>query len=205
MLAHLNSRSDASDLSAVAGVVSGVVAAITAWQEYGGADRKINRYTSAIVSLRNHLLWWDSLTPVDQNSQSNIDRLVSIGEEIKLAEVHSWAVSSPLCGPGSQANSAGWGRMPCRIPMRCKKRTAKPQRPTKLPHIMTQCRGVALCMFMSILGFFNTTLLKLHSLPLYLANFSGLHRNEIAVDTVELHGSRQLHLGLSYQLAAPVW
>ena len=75
--------------------MSGVAAAITAWQEYGGADRKINRYTNAIASLRNHMLWWDSLTPVDQNSQSNIDRLVSVGEEIKLAEVHSWAVSSP--------------------------------------------------------------------------------------------------------------
>ena len=80
----------------MAGVVSGVAAAITAWQEYGGADRKINRYTNAIASLRNHLLWWDSLTPVDQNSQSNIDRLVGVGEEIKLAEVQSWAVSSPL-------------------------------------------------------------------------------------------------------------
>ena len=39
-----------------------------------------------------HLLWWDSLTPVDQNSLANIDRLVSVGEEIKLADVHSWAV-----------------------------------------------------------------------------------------------------------------
>ena len=98
VLAHLNGRTDAADLGAVAGVVSGVAAAITAWQEYGGADRKINRYTNAIASIQNHLLWWDSLTPVDQNSQSNIDRLVSVGEEIKLAEVHSWAVSSPrLC------------------------------------------------------------------------------------------------------------
>ena len=43
--------------------------------------------------MLQHLLWWDSLTPVDQNSLSNIDRLVSVGEEIKLAEVHSWAVS----------------------------------------------------------------------------------------------------------------
>ena len=47
----------------MAGVVSGVAAAITAWQEYGGADRKINRYTNAIASIQNHLLWWDSLSP----------------------------------------------------------------------------------------------------------------------------------------------
>ena len=93
VLAHLNGRTDTTDLGAVAGVVSGVAAAITAWQEYGGADRKINRYTNAIASLRNHMLWWDSLTPVDQNSLANINQLVSVGEEIKLAEVHSWAVS----------------------------------------------------------------------------------------------------------------
>jgi hypothetical protein len=54
----------------------------------------MNRYTNVIVSIENHLLWWDNLTPVDQSSQENIDRLVNVGEEIKLSEVHSWAVRS---------------------------------------------------------------------------------------------------------------
>ena len=48
---------------------------------------------ASLLHVLQHLLWWDSLTPVDQNSLSNIDRLVSVGEDIKLAEVHSWAVS----------------------------------------------------------------------------------------------------------------
>ena len=73
--------------------MSAVAAAITAWQEYGGADRKINRYTNAIVALKNHMLWWDSLKTVDRNTRANTSRLVSVGEGIKLSEVHSWAVS----------------------------------------------------------------------------------------------------------------
>ena len=93
LLSYLNNNTSSVELSAVAGVVSGVAAAITAWQEYGGADRKINRYTNAIVALKNHMLWWDSLKTVDRNTRANTSRLVSVGEGIKLSEVHSWAVS----------------------------------------------------------------------------------------------------------------
>ena len=41
------------DFAATAGVVSGVAAAITAWQSESGANRKINRYTNAVVALQN--------------------------------------------------------------------------------------------------------------------------------------------------------
>ena len=51
VLSYLSSNT--ANLSKVAGIVSAVAAAITAWQEYGGADRKINRYTNANVSLKN--------------------------------------------------------------------------------------------------------------------------------------------------------
>jgi hypothetical protein len=95
VLSYLNGREGTStDLSAIAGVVSGVSASLTAWQKDSSADRKINRYTNAIVSIKNHLLWWDSLTSVDQNSLPNINRLVGVGEDIKLAEVNAWADAS---------------------------------------------------------------------------------------------------------------
>ena len=42
-----------NDFAATAGVVSGVAAAITAWQSESGANRKINRYTNAVVALQN--------------------------------------------------------------------------------------------------------------------------------------------------------
>ena len=57
---------------------------LTAWQKDSMADRKINRYTNAIVALQNHQLWWDSLSSVDQNSLSNINRLVGVTEDIKM-------------------------------------------------------------------------------------------------------------------------
>ena len=95
ILSYLNDRPGTSaDLSAAAGVVSGFSAALTAWQEYNGVDRKINRYTNAILSIKNHILWWDSLPPVDQNSLPNINRLVGVGEDVKTGEVNSWADAS---------------------------------------------------------------------------------------------------------------
>ena len=38
--------------------------------------------------------WWDGLTPVDQNSQTNINTLVTVTEDIKLTEVNAWADAS---------------------------------------------------------------------------------------------------------------
>jgi hypothetical protein len=82
------------DATALAGVISGLAAAITAWQSESGANRKINRYTNAVLDLKNHLMWWNLLTPVDQNSQTNINMLVSLTEDTKLTEVNAWADAS---------------------------------------------------------------------------------------------------------------
>ena len=82
------------DFSAIAGVIAGVSSAITAWQSENSASRKINRCTNAIIALKNHILWWNGLTPVDQNSLININRLVMLGEQVKMSEVSSWADAS---------------------------------------------------------------------------------------------------------------
>ena len=100
VLAYLSGRASRrnNDLFAAAGIIAGVSSAITAWQSESGADRKINRYTNAAQALQNHLLWWNGLTPVDQNSQANINRLVTTSEDIKLSEVNAWAdVRRLLC------------------------------------------------------------------------------------------------------------
>ena len=39
-------------------------------------------------------MWWDGLTAVDQNLQTNINRLVVTAEVIKLTEVNAWADAS---------------------------------------------------------------------------------------------------------------
>jgi hypothetical protein len=67
VLSYISGRtneSNASTLTATAGIVAGLSAAITAWQSENGADRKINRYTNAVQALKNHLLWWNGLSPV---------------------------------------------------------------------------------------------------------------------------------------------
>jgi hypothetical protein len=94
VLSYLNGRPGTADLSAIAGIVAGVSAALTSWAEYSGADRKINRYTNAVVAIENHLLWWNTLPAVEHNSLTNIKRLVGVGEDIKLAEVSAWADAS---------------------------------------------------------------------------------------------------------------
>ena len=97
VLSYLSAVSDpasARDFSAAAGAVSAVSAALTSWGAADGADRKINRYTNASVAMENHLLWWNTLPAVEQNSQINIDRLVRTAEDIKLAEANAWADAS---------------------------------------------------------------------------------------------------------------
>ena len=90
ILSYLSGRVDSDiDFTAIAGVVSGFAAAITAWQSESGANRKINRYTNAVMALKDHLVWWNLLTPVDQNSQANISILVIVAEDIKLTVVNS--------------------------------------------------------------------------------------------------------------------
>lgn len=91
---------------AVSGVVAGVATAITAWQAESGADRKINRYNTAILSITNHIMWWDSLNSVDKNSQTNISRLVTVGEEIRLNEISAWADASRQKEDGEEEGGA---------------------------------------------------------------------------------------------------
>jgi hypothetical protein len=53
-IAVLAGRVDSKvEFTAIAGSVSGVAVAITAWQSESGANRKINRYTNAVVDLKN--------------------------------------------------------------------------------------------------------------------------------------------------------
>jgi hypothetical protein len=111
----------ARNMSMYTTLVAGLASCLTAWQEFKvsavfqipvpvdwcyffiktkeskrllprqGTDRKLNRYSSAIFSIKSLMLWWDSLSAVDQASQLNISRLVTAGEAIRTAEVQAWA------------------------------------------------------------------------------------------------------------------
>ena len=64
--------------------------------------------------MRNLLLWWDSVSPVDQVSQVNIETLVDIGESIKVSEILAWADASREIDEQIQAKQAGKGAAPVR-------------------------------------------------------------------------------------------
>ena len=95
LLSYLSGRTCTVNLIHAACIIASVAGNLTAWQKDSMADRKINRYTNAIVALQNHQLWWDSLSSVDQNSLSNINRLVGVTEDIKMVSTPD--LSLTLC------------------------------------------------------------------------------------------------------------
>jgi hypothetical protein len=90
VLSHLNLRHGLGDRSGAAGAVAGVAGAMTSWQQFSGAGRKMNRYTGAIIAIENLVLWWDTLTAVEKSSLANINRLVVMGEGIQMNKVNAW-------------------------------------------------------------------------------------------------------------------
>ena len=74
------SGSDAADgsstLTALTAVVSGLMSAISAWNAQQSPDRKLNRYTTALIAIKDLIRWWESLTDVQQASLVNVNSLV---------------------------------------------------------------------------------------------------------------------------------
>ena len=71
-------------------IISSASAAIAAWMEFRSTAQKVSRYNAIIVSLKNILLWWDSMSQVDRASPVNIDLLVQMGEATLNAERDAW-------------------------------------------------------------------------------------------------------------------
>merc|ERR1711988_1473698 len=67
---------------------------ITAWLEFRGTRKKISLHSATVDGLEQHLLWWTSLTSIEQASVSNLDRLVDNCEELLRSERNSWLSTS---------------------------------------------------------------------------------------------------------------
>lgn len=67
-------------------LVAGVVG-LTTWTQLTNAQRKVERYSHAAVSLKKVLVWWNSLGDVEKAANASIDRLVLEAERIIL-EAH---------------------------------------------------------------------------------------------------------------------
>ncbi len=75
-------------------IISAVSAALTAWLEFQGTSKKVVRYGESISQLNQVIMWWDSLTPVDQASTDNVNNLVTTCENIIQGELRSWMSTS---------------------------------------------------------------------------------------------------------------
>lgn len=107
VLAHLH-------LSHLVTIITSFASALTAYSEFSDADRKIQRYSRAIVAIDNLRSWWVSIGPVDQASPGKISQLILQGEAIISEERLAW--ESPAnreeeqkTGAGSSDSSSGGG------------------------------------------------------------------------------------------------
>ena len=78
------------DLLAWVTVATAAATAVTSWAEFSEDSRKVERYSSAINSLKKLLSWWDSLGEVEKASRENITHLVLETESIVSEEQRSW-------------------------------------------------------------------------------------------------------------------
>ena len=71
-------------------VATAAATVTTSWAEFGDASHKVERYSSAIVALRNLLSTWNSLGEVQKLSREMITNLVLTAEAIITDEQANW-------------------------------------------------------------------------------------------------------------------
>ena len=61
-----------------------------AWTEFSGTEKKLDRYSSIIQSLKSIHLWWECLPEVEELATKNINRLVDSVEKQMRTERSGW-------------------------------------------------------------------------------------------------------------------
>ena len=75
-------------------LVSAAASILTSWTEFSDIERKVERYSSAVLELENILAWWDSLDDVQRAAKANISRLIRTCEAIITYEQGAWSSTS---------------------------------------------------------------------------------------------------------------
>ena len=71
-------------------LISSIAAAVAAFMQFHGTNKKINRYSATVHALTDMKCWWDSLPSIDRSVVSNIDSLILSCENIIRKECESW-------------------------------------------------------------------------------------------------------------------
>ncbi|GMI27381.1 hypothetical protein TeGR_g6154, partial [Tetraparma gracilis] len=81
-------------LSHWAAVPASLAAAVTAFSEFNGTEKKLLRYSDCISGLDSILLWWRTLTDVERAGTSNVTELVQACENVFQSERQAWVSTS---------------------------------------------------------------------------------------------------------------
>ena len=71
-------------------VATAAATVTTSWSEFGDAEHKVERYSSAIVALQKPARGWNSLGAVQKATRDSITNLVITAEAIICEEQASW-------------------------------------------------------------------------------------------------------------------
>jgi len=81
-------------LSKWAAVPTALTAAVAAYSEFHGTEKKLLRYSDSIANLDSVLMWWRTLTDVEKASVENKNKLVSTCEQTFQSERQAWVSTS---------------------------------------------------------------------------------------------------------------
>ena len=93
-----------------AAVVTAAAAALTSYIEFADTGKKMHRYSRSIISLKNLITWWNSLSDAQKSTAANITQLVTSGEQIISNERLAW-YSTAQSRSNQQDDSRGDGQL----------------------------------------------------------------------------------------------
>jgi len=93
-------------LSAWAAISAAIASAVTAYSKFLQPETKLTRYSDVVAGIRSVLLWWNSLTDVEQASQANTNALIKRCEFFFATERQAWvstAIATVIAGGANEA------------------------------------------------------------------------------------------------------
>lgn len=81
-------------LSGWAGISAALTAAVTSYTQFSNTESKLERYSDAVQQGNLILLWWRSLTTIEQSTLSMRTSLVTRCEDLFLSERSKWMTSA---------------------------------------------------------------------------------------------------------------
>jgi hypothetical protein len=75
-------------------ILAFLATAVTAWSEFSGTDKKLNRYSGTIEALTHITVWWKQLSSVEQANVANLHKMILSCEEVLEREREAWLSTS---------------------------------------------------------------------------------------------------------------